>query len=84
MWQDTAIMIGGFVLAISLIPSVKSKHKPHIKTSLITGGILTLFTVAYYTMGYFRAVAGTAASTALWYILAYQAYLAIRRSQVKI
>lgn len=84
MWQDTALMIGGFVLAASLIPSVRSKHKPHIKTSLITGGILTLFTVAYYTMGYFRAVAGTAASTTLWYVLAYQAYCAIRRSRIEI
>lgn len=75
IWQDVVFGIGGFVFALSLLPSIFSKDKPALLTSVINGVVLTLFLVAYATLGLWLGAIALSITTFLWYVLAIQKYL---------
>ena len=66
------MMIGGFGFAIALYPTVKSKDKPALSSSLITGTILLLFCFSYATLGLWLAFSSTLLTVIMWYVLALQ------------
>jgi len=72
IWQDALLMIGGFGFALALISTIKSKEKPHVKTSAITGSILITFLIAYSTLGLWLAFTATSFTCILWFILLVQ------------
>lgn len=72
VWQDMVLAIGGFVFAFALVPSIGSKDKPALKTSVITSITLLVFCVCYATLGLWLAFTSTVVTAALWIILAIQ------------
>lgn len=73
-WQDLVLTIGQILFIISLIPSITSKHKPALTTSLISGVVLMLFAATYINLSLVFAAIGTFITGVLWLILAYQKY----------
>jgi len=72
IWQDTVLMVGGFIFSIALIPSVRSKNKPAVSTSLLTGGVLTAYIICYATMGFWLACSSGLLTAVMWFVLAIQ------------
>ena len=75
MWQDFILTGGSIVFIIALIPSVLSKDKPALSTSLITGLTLFVFGVVYATLALWITAILTWIITALWFTLAIQSLL---------
>jgi len=69
IWQDVVLMVGGFVFAIALFPSIFSAHKPSRITCLATGIVLVVFAIAYATLGLTLATISTALTALCWFIL---------------
>ena len=69
IWQDVVLMVGGFIFAIALFPSILSAHKPSRITCLLTGIVLLAFMGAYATLGLTLATISTALTALCWFIL---------------
>jgi len=69
IWQDIALMVGGFIFAPSLIVSIKKRSKYPIGTSLPTAIALTAFVACYVTLGLYLAAISTGLTAICWYIL---------------
>ena len=74
MWQDYVIGIGAFFFILTLIPSITSKNKPDIKTSVPTAIILYVFSLSYVTLGLWLAASTTFGTALGWSILSWQKY----------
>lgn len=74
-WQDIAISIGQLVLAAALVPSILSKDKPSLWTSITCGVVLALFAFTYLTIALWYAAVTTFISALLWILLAAQKLL---------
>lgn len=74
-WQDIIFSIGSWIFIIALIPTVLSKDKPPLSTSLITGSVLAVFVFAYATLDLWMATFSTAGISITWFIIAIQRYL---------
>ena len=66
------LAVGGFVLATALVPALRSAEKPPLRTSLVTGGVLALFTVTLGTLGLWLATIPTAVQSIGWLYLGWQ------------
>ena len=71
-WQDIIFSIGQWVFIIALIPSVVSKDKPALSSSLMTGSVLAVFAFTYFTLSLWMSGASTILVAAIWFILAIQ------------
>ena len=71
-WQDIVLSVGSWIFTIALIPSVLSKDKPALSSSLMTATVLTVYVAVYLTLSLWMAAASTALVAAMWYILAVQ------------
>lgn len=78
-WQDLVLTIGQIVLTIALLPSVFSKDKPALKSSLIYGTVLIGFTLTYLSLSLYLTAASTGLISILWFVLAIQKYLASKK-----
>lgn len=74
VWQDFVMMMGSIGFIASLLPSVFSKDKPQILTSISTAIILISFTICYLSMGLYLSSILTVFTAILWIILARQKY----------
>jgi hypothetical protein len=74
-WQDVAITIGTVIFVIALVPSILSKDKPAVPTSMMTGSVLVVFTVVYISLALWFSAIATGVTAILWYILALQVLL---------
>ena len=72
MWQDYVLAIGNVIFIVSLFPSLLSKNKPAILTSLLTGATLTVFVFTFITLKLWFSAGAMGGSAILWYILAFQ------------
>jgi len=75
IWQD--IVLGGaqIFFAISLLPSVFSKDKPALATSVMTSFMLYVIGYVNFTLNLYGASGGLFIVATLWGILAIQKYL---------
>ncbi|OGL31134.1 hypothetical protein A3F37_02015 [Candidatus Saccharibacteria bacterium RIFCSPHIGHO2_12_FULL_41_12] len=80
-WQDYVFSLGSLVFTIALLPSVRSSDKPHIKTSIITAVVLTIFAGAYFSMHFYWSATVTFANAIIWYILFLQKYVQHTKKQ---
>ena len=71
-WQNILFTTGAIVFAISLFPSILSKDKPALATSLLSGIMLMLFAIAYATLRFWTSALSNAVLSFLWLILAFQ------------
>ena len=73
-WQDFVFITGQVAFTLSLLPSVFSKDKPAFLTSIVSASFLVIFAFTYTTLSLWLAALGTATTSTLWFILAYQKY----------
>ena len=71
-WQDWVLSVGALVFAASLIPSITSQDKPAALTSVITAGVLFVFSFVYLSLSLWLSVITTVLLATLWTILAAQ------------
>jgi len=72
-WQDALIAAGNFLMAMALIPSIRSHdEKPPLLTSVSTAMFLTSFGIAFLTLGLWLAMAGVWSGALGWWVLAWQ------------
>ena len=74
VWQDWILTTGSILFIIALAPSVFSKDKPALTTSLLTGTVLAVFAFVYATLSLWLAALTVAITSLTWFILAYQKY----------
>ena len=72
LWQDIILTGGSIVFLLALFPTLLSKDKPAIATSVMTGGVLLVYAVVYASLSLWFSVIATAATGLLWFILAVQ------------
>ena len=71
-WQDLILSIGGLFFVIALLPSVFSKNKPALLTSVMNGVILAIFAVVYCTLSLWFSAFTLGMTCITWFILAIQ------------
>jgi hypothetical protein len=71
-WQDWVIGFSYLFFDLALIPSIRSKSKPALTTSLVTGVLNVLMSFTQITLGLWLGALGTFVNGSLWFILAYQ------------
>lgn len=77
-WQDIVFSIGQWIFIVALIPSVLSKDKPALSSSLLTGTVLAVFAVTYLSLSLWFSGATTILVSGMWFTLAIQKYRANR------
>ena len=69
------------MLAGALLPSIFSKHKPSVYTSISTGTILGLFAFVYFSLHMWFAAATTLITCGLWVTLAIQEMILLKQGK---
>jgi len=73
-WQDIVFSSGAIVLSLALLPSIFGITKPALSTSCLTAGTLTLFVMAFASLGLWYSAGANSVSCLLWLILAFQVW----------
>ena len=71
-WQDIVIALAYVFFDLALIPSLRSKDKPALQTSLITGLLNIVMAITQITLGLYISSVATFINASLWLSLAYQ------------
>jgi hypothetical protein len=72
MWQDWIFSIGSWIFVAALIPAIRGTEKPPLSTSIVTGTVLVVFALTYFSLHLWIAATSTAITSACWLVLAYQ------------
>jgi len=72
VWQDWILTVGQILFIFALAPSVLSKDKPALTTSLLTGTVLAIYAIVYVTLSLWLTTITVAITSLTWFILAYQ------------
>jgi uncharacterized membrane protein len=79
LWQDIILTGGSIVFIFALLPSVLSKDKPALATSLATGIVLIVFALVYFSLHLWMAGVTNSITSLLWFILALQKFLSNKK-----
>ncbi len=71
-WQDYVLGAGSLIFTVALIPSLRSRNKPAISTSLVTFAVLVVFAITYVTLSLWFSAFSIAINAAAWLTLAVQ------------
>lgn len=82
-WQDIVLSISFAVFNIALIPSVISKHKPAIGTSLLTTTFLIPGLIVYISLSLWYSAAMTLINIILWATLLIQKHNQLKEKEDK-
>ena len=74
-WQDIVLAVGSWIFIIALFPSLFGKDKPPVSTSVLTGGVLLIYTFVYFSMHLWISVASTGILAIAWLALGLQKFL---------
>lgn len=80
-WQDVTILISEVFFAIALFPSIMSKDKPALITSVLNAFFLVVLAFTNYTLNLYGATVGFIVVGGLWFVLAVQKYLIDKRNK---
>ena len=78
-WQDWVFAVGGGLVLVSLIPTIRAEQKPALTTSLMTSVLVVVFASTMLTLHLWLAAATNYAISAAWGLLALQGYQQKRR-----
>jgi hypothetical protein len=70
IWQDWIFSIGSWIFIIGFIPSFLKKQYTAVGTSILTGGVLLVFTVTYLTLGLPMAAVSNFLTSSCWFAMA--------------
>ena len=73
-WQEYVFFVGQMVFNIALLPSIFSKNKPALSTSLMTAGMIFIYVFTYFSMSLWLTGISMGTTFICWTILAYQKY----------
>ncbi len=73
-WQDWVLGVGQLVLFLALIPSLITKQKPVLSTSIISALVLSSFATTFISLQLWFGGLATTFSALAWYTLAWQRY----------
>ena len=73
-WQDAVFAIGTLTFSLALIPSIKSKNKPHLYTSVMTAVVLVAFSATYFSLDLIFSCITALINASLWSVLTWQKY----------
>lgn len=79
IWQDIGIMIIQWAALIALLPTVWSKDKPPLFTSIFTGGLMIALSLIFYTLHFWSSTISSLSVGVLWLIIGVQKYRADRK-----
>jgi len=71
-WQDVVLTIGQVIFIVALFPSILSKDKPALQTSMLTSAVAFSIAVVYLTLSIPFAAISAALNGTLWLVLAVQ------------
>ncbi len=71
-WQDVVLTIGQVIFIVALFPSVFSKDKPALQTSIVSSAAAFSIAIVYVTLSIPFAASSAALNGALWFVLAVQ------------
>ena len=77
-WQQIVLALGQIVFIIALIPSLVSKDKPEIWTSIITALVALSISITYFSMSIPIAAISALLNFIFWSILAFQKLIQIK------
>lgn len=80
-WQQIVLALGQIIFVIALIPSLISKDKPEIWTSIITGLVALSISITYFSMSITFAAISAGANFIAWSILAIQKLRQIKKAK---
>lgn len=80
-WQAIVLTLGQVVFIIALFPSIFSKDKPEIWTSILTGTVALSISVTYTTLSLKLAAISAFFNFVAWAILAIQKMRQIKKSK---
>ena len=70
--QDLIFAVGGLVLAITVVPTLRSDHKPALSTSVALVVVLGVYTGVLASLDLLLGAAGTALQSVLWGLVVMQ------------
>jgi len=72
IWQDAVIAVAQGAFAIALVPTILSRDKPPLATSVPTAIGLSVIGVAVATLGLWWSTLTVGTTAALWAVIALQ------------
>mgnify|MGYP001606613175 CR=1 FL=1 len=72
MWQDWLMAILSLIFVVGLLPTLLCTEKPHRSSCIVYAAGLTLYGVAYASLGMWLATVTTVLGAAMWWILLVQ------------
>lgn len=69
IWQDIVFTVGSFIFSVALIPAIRAKEKPPLKTSLSTFLVLLAFVACYISLGFWVSAIFGSLTALCWFIL---------------
>ena len=79
-WQDWVFAIGGLLVLVSLVPTIRAEQKPALTTSLMTTVLVFIFASTMVTLGLILAAVTNYGISAAWGVLAVQGYRQQKRA----
>lgn len=80
-WQEIVFTLGSIVFFASLVPTALAAEKPSALTSLPTGVLLILFSIAYASLGLTVSAIFTVPTGLLWLVIGAQRLASRRRER---
>ncbi|MEK7603460.1 MAG: hypothetical protein AAB459_04455 [Patescibacteria group bacterium] len=74
MWQDKVIAACQLLFFFTMLPSILSKHKPALATSIMNCVLVTVIVFCFFTLDLWYSVATAIPASAAWFILAVQKF----------
>lgn len=74
IWQDVGIMVIQWAALIALLPTVWSKDKPPLSTSLFTGGLMLALALIFSTLSFWSSTISAFSVGVLWLFIGFQKY----------
>ena len=73
-WQELVFFLGQMIFNISLLPSIFSKDKPALITSMLTATVIFVYVFVYGSLSLWLTGISVGTTGLLWAVLAYQKY----------
>jgi uncharacterized membrane protein YqgA involved in biofilm formation len=80
-WQDWVFSIGGFLILMSLIPTLRGEQKPALTTGVMSFVLVAIFACTMATLGLWFSAFANALISICWGTLALQRYQADQREK---
>lgn len=82
-WQEIVLTVGQIVFIAALLPSIFSKDKPEIWTSIMTGIVALSISVTYLTLNIPFAAVSAFFNFVAWSVLATQKLHQMKKANIK-